>query len=499
VPAFFIYEFRTFRQSTIRQLSSLGEITAANSTAALAFEDRADATEILAALTAQHQVVAACLYEQNGRLLAKYPENAPDTAFPATPGPTGYNFEHSFLAGFQPVVQSGNKRLGTLYLRFDTGTIMAEWLRVSLGIGGSVTVVVLLVAYALSQLLQRQISRPIVSLAESAKAVSDRSDYSVRAIKYGDDELGLLTDAFNQMLAQIERQNLALRGSEAELEQRVIKRTAELAAANTELEKSRSEIYQSAQRVQASNQQLQAANKELESFSYSISHDLRAPLRHIDGFAGLLAKHAGGTLDEKGNRYLATISASAKRLGQLIDELLVFSRMGRTELRHTPLNSRAMVDEVIRELQPDLQGRQVEWKIGELPSVQADPAMLRQVWANLLGNAVKYTRNRPVARIAIEQQPNGTGETVFAVRDNGAGFDMQYASKLFGVFQRLHTVNEFEGTGIGLANVHRIVQRHGGRVWAEGAVGEGATFFFSLPANGNTPASTSLNQSSSLS
>jgi light-regulated signal transduction histidine kinase (bacteriophytochrome) len=267
----------------------------------------------------------------------------------------------------------------------------------------------------------------------------------------------------------------------------VLKRTAELATANAELEQSRAEIFQSSQKVQASNQQLQAANKELESFSYSISHDLRAPLRHIDGFAGLLTKHAGETLDEKGRRYLATISASAKRLGQLIDELLVFSRMGRTELRQTPFDSREIIDEVIRELQPDLQGRQVEWHIGNLPRVQADPAMLRQVWANLLGNAVKYTRNRPIARIEIEQKQNGTGETVFAIRDNGAGFDMQYASKLFGVFQRLHTATEFEGTGIGLANVHRIVQRHGGRVWAEGAVGEGATFYFSLPTSGSTP------------
>jgi PAS domain S-box-containing protein len=225
---------------------------------------------------------------------------------------------------------------------------------------------------------------------------------------------------------------------------------------------------------------LESANKELEAFSYSVSHDLRAPLRHIDGFVKMLDKSASATLDDRGKRYLEIIADSARRMGALIDDLLVFSRMGRTELRHTRVDSNALIHEVLDSLQPDLQGRNIDWKIAHLPQVQADLAMLRQVWANLIANAVKYSRPRDPARIEIGcNQDNG--EFVFCVRDNGVGFDMQYAHKLFGVFQRLHRTEEFEGTGIGLANVQRIVLRHHGRVWAEGGLNEGAAFFFAIP------------------
>jgi signal transduction histidine kinase len=248
------------------------------------------------------------------------------------------------------------------------------------------------------------------------------------------------------------------------------------------MEQMEAEIFQRTQAVQTANRQLQVANRELEAFSYSVSHDLRAPLRHIDGFAQLLGKHLDPALDDTARRYLTTITSSAKRLGVLIDELLVFSRMGRTELHRTAVDTRALIDEVVRELQPEAQGRRIEWRIDALPVVQADPVMWRQVWSNLLGNALKYSRRREIARIEITHRSDATDGHVFAVRDNGAGFQMEYAGKLFGVFQRLHNANEFEGTGIGLANVRRIVERHGGRVWAEGRPDEGATFSFSLPA-----------------
>jgi PAS domain S-box-containing protein len=226
--------------------------------------------------------------------------------------------------------------------------------------------------------------------------------------------------------------------------------------------------------------QLEAANKELEAFSYSVSHDLRAPLRHVQGYVEMLDREAQDNLSEKGRRYLRTIADAAREMGTLIDDLLSFSRMGRTEMRETEVEPGLLVEEVRRNLAPDAAGREIRWTVAPLPRVRADAAMLRQVLANLLGNAVKYTRKRPVAEIEIGCASTEGDRRVFFVRDNGAGFDMKYADKLFGVFQRLHRADEFEGTGIGLANVRRIIGRHGGRTWAEGRPDGGATFYFTL-------------------
>ncbi len=226
---------------------------------------------------------------------------------------------------------------------------------------------------------------------------------------------------------------------------------------------------------------LEAANKELEAFSYSVSHDLRAPLRHIDGYASLLSKSVGNSLNDKAARYLQTISDSAKQMGQLIDDLLVFSRMGRQEMLHTTVNLDQLIKTILYDLRLDLQGREISWTIDTLPEVPGDPAMLRQVFVNLISNALKFTSTRPIAKIAIGLEKKSAREITVFVRDNGVGFDMQYLGKLFGVFQRLHRADEFEGTGIGLANVRRIVHRHGGRVWAEGIPDQGATLFVTLP------------------
>jgi PAS domain S-box-containing protein len=224
----------------------------------------------------------------------------------------------------------------------------------------------------------------------------------------------------------------------------------------------------------------ETANRELEAFAYSVSHDLRAPLRHVSGFVDLLEKHAQASLDDIGRKHLQRIAASARRMGTLIDDLLSFSRMGRTEMQRATVDLGRLVADVRREVEQGGGGRRIVWVIGELPSVQGDPAMLRLVLINLLSNAVKYTAPRPEARIEVQAARAG-GETVISVRDNGVGFDPRYASKLFGVFQRLHRQDQFEGTGIGLANVRRIVQRHGGRTWAEAEIDKGASFHFSLP------------------
>ena len=277
----------------------------------------------------------------------------------------------------------------------------------------------------------------------------------------------------------------ALRKANEALELRVQERTAELAdalEAHRQAEQQIKKLNQELEkRVVERTAQLENANKELEAFSYSVSHDLRAPLRHIDGFTEMLRDDASAVLGERSRRYLETISTSAKRMGALLDDLLVFSRMGRAEMRQTRFAMDRLVKEVLKEMTVELQSRQIEWEIDPLPEVWGDRAMLKQVWVNLLSNAVKYTRPRERARIQIRCARTGERELQFFVRDNGVGFDMQYSDRLFGVFQRLHHPEEFDGTGIGLANVRRIVHRHGGRTWAEAKVNEGATFYFTLP------------------
>ena len=226
---------------------------------------------------------------------------------------------------------------------------------------------------------------------------------------------------------------------------------------------------------------LEAANKELESFSYSVSHDLRAPLRHVVGYSELLQKQAATALDDKSNRYIRTILESGRRMGNLIDDLLAFSRIGRAEARTTALDLQQIVREAVAEIEQEIQGRNIEWTIATLPVCYGDRAMLRLVIVNLLSNAVKFTRQRNPAKIEIGWARRSDNEIEVFVKDNGAGFDMRYVDKLFGIFQRLHIPEEFEGTGIGLASVQRIIHRHGGTVRAEGAVEQGATFYFSLP------------------
>jgi light-regulated signal transduction histidine kinase (bacteriophytochrome) len=266
------------------------------------------------------------------------------------------------------------------------------------------------------------------------------------------------------------------------------------------------ELQESFELLRVAKEAAEISNRELESFSYSVSHDLRAPLRHISGFSKMLAEEFGSTLDPGAQHYLERIQAGTQKMGLLVDELLNLARLGRHALRLQPTKLNPIIAEVVTMLQPDAEGRQVEWVVAELPEVECDPVLVKQIFQNLLANALKFTRSRAdgnaktppstletgasarartpaPARAVIEvSYTEEDGQPVFRVRDNGIGFNMKYVDKLFGVFQRLHRAEDFEGTGIGLATVQRIVQKHGGRVWAEAEPDKGATFYFTLSA-----------------
>lgn len=242
-------------------------------------------------------------------------------------------------------------------------------------------------------------------------------------------------------------------------------------------------VYQELEeRVHQRTTQLEEANRELDAFSYSVSHDLRAPLRHVSGFANLLKEQPLGGMDDQSRHYVDRITSSVDHMAQLIDALLAFARLGRRPLDTRPLDLWQLVREAVAEASREAGSRAIDWTVGDThATVLGDPTLIRQALVNLLSNAVKYTRGRTPARIEIGTGPDERNQLAIFVRDNGAGFDPQYADRLFGVFQRLHASSEFEGTGIGLANVRRIIGRHGGRTWAEGVVNEGATFWFTLP------------------
>ena len=695
---FMFYDILALRNGLRQNVATLGKVIAANSTAALVFQDRKDAQQILSGLRAEPEVNRAALYNADGQLMAWYPEQAAPAEFPRYPQEPDYRFEKGFLIGFEPVVESSGP-VGTLYLRSDLNMLNAR-IRLYLIVAGAVLLGSLLLSFVLATRLQRRVSAPILALMDTARSVSQERDYTVRAPKVSEDEIGLLTDAFNQMLAQIQETNQALidsaerlrlalqasrtgtwdwniktnkvtwdlhvyalyglrpgafggtfddamllvhaddrqpvietvhqalrertefsaefrvvwpdgsvhtlvsrgkglynsagepvrmsgvtidvtegrRAEEArrllaaivessddaiigkDLEGRIVSwnrgaermlgysaeemightvdpllapdrhgeeveviekvRRGEIAHYETQrirkdgtpihisltvspIRDERGQIIGASsisrditrrrlteeenarlreeleQRVRDRTTELESANREMEAFTYSVAHDLRAPLRHMDAFANVLKSDFSGALDATAVRYIDKIVSSSQNMGRLVDDLLNLARVGRQELKKQLTSLNEVLDQVLEELKEETRGRDIKWQINQLPRVQCDPGLIRQVFANLLSNAVKYSRQRARAVIEVGSFEKDGGKVIF-VRDNGVGFNMKYANKLFGVFQRLHRPEDFEGTGVGLAIVERIIRKHGGRIWVEAEVDKGATFFFTL-------------------
>lgn len=454
--AFVTYEWFSVRSGMVESYTIRAQILALNSTAALAFNNQADAEDVLQAVKADENCLAAVIFDPAGHPFASYPRVLPNPGLPAV-APNQHVFSGGRLTLSVPLELSG-KPLGSLVIEESTARLRAR-LRFYALTALAFMILSSFGAYLLAGVLQRAMSGPILRLAATAHAVTDRADYGMRAEKIADDEIGALTDAFNAMLDRIQDHDRLLES-----------------------------------RVAARTQELLAANEELESYSYSVSHDLRGPLRSMAGRAEVALEEYGQLLPDEVKANLNSILENARRLIRLIDELLEFARRGRQQPVLAPINPRELIASVLAEFSGEIGARGVELEIGELPSCSADPSMLRQLLVNLIANALKYTRGRAPARIEVGSMRVGDpGRVGYFVRDNGIGFSMEHAAKLFEPFQRLHNSREFEGTGIGLATARRIVQRQGGRIWAEASPEAGATFF-TLPAD--RPGAGSINPNS---
>jgi signal transduction histidine kinase len=472
-------DIRVYERSVVEDIATQAEILGRASSQALRVGDPDSGRRNLALLRAKPAVRAAALYDSRGALFATYVRDGllETTEIPGKSSPDQARVMDDAVVLWKRVLGE-REPLGAIYLKaeYDPGEHMKSYVAIML----LVLLAGLAVALAMAAWLQSSVTAPILAIRDVARAVVEKRDFSLRAKRVHDDEIGYLADAFNGVLEEIEHRTSALEQSNLTLAHQISEReTAEsaLRKAEEDLRELNAELEQ---RVSDRTEQLAAANKELESFSYSVSHDLRAPVRAIAGFSKLLAEHHEDALDDEAKRKLGIVRSEAARMGTLIDDLLAFSRLGRQALQKRNVDMEELVRlnfDALKAAQPD---HAPSLRMGTLPQALGDRSLLAQVWINLLSNAIKFSSKKEQPRIEVNAISDEREHTYF-VRDNGAGFDAKYASKLFGVFQRLHDPTDFPGTGVGLALVHRIITRHGGRVWAEGRPAEGATFYFTLP------------------
>lgn len=443
---FFAYDQITFRDTLVRTLSAQAQIIGSNSIAAIVFNDPQAAARTLAALKSSANITSAGIFTNDRRPFAQYSKEG-EYALNIPTLPAGevedYWFERTHLILVRQIMSEG-KAIGFVYLRADLREIDKRLRRYAL-ISISVLLLSLLAAIAVSSAFRRSVAQPIIQLADTAQKISREKDYSTRFRPAArNDEVAVLIDSFNDMLEELHK-------AHDELEQRVVERT----------------------------RQLTSANRELEAFSYSVSHDLRGPLEALTGFTYVFSKQYGPRLDKQGRDLIEHIRSSGKRMNELINDLLNLSRMSSQPIHTEKIDLSEMARSVVQELQRSAPERNVEFVTSPTEEAEGDPHLLRVVMENLLRNAWKYTSRHANARIEFGRVERD-GRSAYFVRDDGSGFDPRSAERLFEPFQRLHSAAEFPGDGVGLATVKRIIQRHGGEVWAQGEVEQGATFYFTL-------------------
>lgn len=456
--AIVFFDYYKFKKSHINELKILSEVISDNSVAAIDFNDSSTATEILLMLRAVPHVDRAALYTSDGTVLAIYQrDNSPTNWTPPNVSDPEPEFVDQYLSFFNPI-EAGDRKIGHLFLRADLATEKAQWNRYLIILVG-VMLISLFIALYIGAKLQNTITRPVMKLVHAATNVTKDKDYSIRVDEQGAKEIQELVFAFNTML------------------DRIAQRESERDHAEYELKQHRDHLEDL---IQERTAELEASNKELEAFSYSVSHDLRAPLRSIHGFCQMLAEDYSKQLDNDGLDYLMRVQNNALEMGALIEDLLQLARITRCDFNKQKLDISGLARETIDKLKQQNPDRDIEVKLQNNLYASGDEHLITVALDNLLSNSWKYTSKTAHARIEFGSDYSGNGHDIYFVKDNGAGFDMKYADKIFLAFQRLHSKEEYPGTGVGLATVQRVIDRHGGKVWAESNIGSGTTIYFTL-------------------
>ncbi len=479
-----IFERSEYRKETVDSISCYADIIGDNCKAALAFEDAEDAKETLKSLDAEPSIVFACVYTKNGKMLAQYQNPDVKEVFSSPVCMQEKQlFDSNYFKLYKNVKDNG-ETVGIVYIQADLSQMKAMlWLKTA--IIAIIGLVCTFAAFIVSSNLQKFISKPILSLAEVAKAVSEMEDYTTRAVKKSNDEVGSLIDAFNEMLEQIQQRDSALVEAKEQLETKVRERTAELSTANSKLTSEIEERKKVMESLKYVNNKLIQSNQQLQEFTYVASHDLREPTRKISSFGQMLAESLGDKLENDDKENLNFMIDGAERMQQMIEALLTYSRVSTKGVTSEKVDLNEIIKQ-LKELELAVKLEETNGTVSvpePLPEVFADPAQVRQLLQNLISNALKYHKKDVVPEVTVRAQKQDNGMVRLEIQDNGIGIKAEQYKNVFIMFRRLHSRSEYEGTGIGLAVCKRIVERHGGEINVSSVCGQGSTFWFTMPTS----------------